>query len=244
MKILFITLLNLSILWGVNVKTYIPIKAYRYMPLVFSEVKTFMPNFKSVYYFGSLIEQESCIHLKHRRCWDPTSELKTRREQGVGFGQITRAFRKNGRVRFDTLGELKRKYPKYFRGVNWSNLKRRPKAQIRGIVLLWRRNYRILKRIPGMTELDRIAFADAAYNGGYGGVNRDRSKCKLRRGCNPKKWFKNVEYTCSKSTRALYGNRSACDINREHVYNTLRLRMGKYTKYYFEKYLKLRGYSK
>jgi len=84
-----------------------------------------------------------------------------------------------------------------------------------------------------MTELDRIAFADAAYNGGYGGVSRDRSKCKLTKGCNPKKWFRNVEKTCSKSKRNLYGNRNACDINREHVYNVLRLRMNKYTKYYF-----------
>jgi len=51
MKSLLIVLLLTFNLFGVNVKTYIPKKAYKYMPLVFSESKNYIKDFNAVYYF-------------------------------------------------------------------------------------------------------------------------------------------------------------------------------------------------
>jgi hypothetical protein len=44
----------------------------------------------------------------------------------------------------------------------------------------------------------------------------------------PGEWFGNVELHCLKSRQPLYGGRSACDINREHVRNVMLVRPAKY----------------
>jgi len=220
-----------------NIKTYIPKNAKKYYPMVLKEVKTEMPNFKYPWYFGGLIEHESCIRICGKskwvkRCWSPTSELKTKREQGVGFGQITRAWSKTGRLRFDTLRDLKRLYPNKLKGLNWNNIKQKPRLQARALILLWRRNFLYFsKDIP---LIDRIWFSDSAYNGGLGWVRIDRKICKLRPNCNPDKWFGNVEKIKDKrARRKLYGNRTAWDINRHHV-RDVKARMNKYKKFTFE----------
>jgi len=183
-----------------------------------------------VAYLGSLIELESCIHLKHPRCWNPKSRLKSAREEGAGLGQITRAFKPDGSIRFDALSDLKYKYPKELYELNWQVVYDRPDLQIRALALMMRDNYQAFdKYVPDKREA--YAFADAAYNGGLGGVNHERRACKLASWCDPNKWFDNVEKLCLKSKAALYGNRSACDINREHVEGVLNTRSTKYTKY-------------
>jgi len=78
---------------------------------------------------------------------------------------------------------------------------------------------------------EAYAFADAAYNGGLGGVDHERRACKLASWCDPNRWFDNVEKLCLKSKVALYGNRSACDINRHHVRDVLLNRSAKYLAY-------------
>ena len=78
-----------------------------------------------------------------------------------------------------------------------------------------------------------LAFADAGYNGGNGGVSSDRRACRLSGTCDDSIWFGNVEKYCMKSQVALYGNRSPCMINREHVYYVLKIRSAKY-KVFFE----------
>jgi membrane-bound lytic murein transglycosylase MltF len=79
-----------------------------------------------------------------------------------------------------------------------------------------------------MREIDLIAMSDSAYNGGYGGLRKDIRLCTTTKGCNPKVWFDNVENTCTKSKRKLYGNMSACQINRRHVRDILFRRTLKY----------------
>lgn len=90
-----------------------------------------------------------------------------------------------------------------------------------------RDNYSEFYKYAASTE-DALAFADAAYNGGVGGVNLERRACKLSSSCDPNKWFGNVEKFCMKSKAPLYGNRSACDINRYHVKDVLTTRAAKY----------------
>lgn len=75
-------------------------------------------------------------------------------------------------------------------------------------------------------------FAAAAYNGGVGGLDNERRACKLSPSCDPTKWTDNVERFCLKSKVALYGNRSACDINRAYPKDVVFIRSPKYAKFW------------
>lgn len=174
-----------------------------------------------------MIEHESCISLKHSKCWNPRSRLRTQREEGAGLGQLTRAFRANGSLRFDALEELKKKHKLDLRELTWDNIYTRPDLQIRAIVLKMRDNYSYYLKYSSSVE-EAYAFADASYNGGIGGLDNERRACKLASWCDHTKWYGNVEKLCLKSKVALYGNRSACDINRHHVTDVLRTRAPKY----------------
>jgi hypothetical protein len=178
---------------------------------------------------AGLIEQESCISLTHSRCWNPKSSLKTPREEGAGMPQITRAYKADGSLRFDALYEIRRKYPKELGELSWSNVYDRPDLQLRLVVLKMRDNYQEFQPYAS-TDLDAYAFADAAYNGGSRDVNTERRACKMSPGCDPNKWFGHVEKFCIKSKGPLYGTRSACQINREHVTNVMKIRSDKYHK--------------
>lgn len=180
---------------------------------------------------ASLIEHESCISLKHSRCWDPTSKLKTNREEGAGLFQITRAYTSTGKVRFDALEELRSKYYKELYELNWLNIYSRPDLQIRAGILKSKENYKLFAPYAANT-IEALAFADAAYNGGVSGVNSERRACKLTAGCDPSRWFGHTELLCLKSKYALYGNRSACDINRHHVHDVINIRSNKYSIYF------------
>lgn len=176
---------------------------------------------------GGLIEQESCISLKHSKCWDPRSRLKTPREEGAGLFQITKTYTSSGSIRFDALEELRTKYRPYLYELTWYNIYERPDLQIRAGILKLKDTHQHFKQFS-----DALAFTDAAYNGGISGVTSERRACYISNKCNPDKWFDNVENYCMKSKVALYGNRSACDINREHVRNVLNIRSIKYTPYF------------
>lgn len=234
MRILISIFILSTLLFSCNYKTYIPPNAKKYYPLVLEESLNLMPNFIYPWYFGALIEHETCVRLCGnsywaKRCWSPKAELKTKREQGVGFGQITRAWSKTGRLRFDTLRDLKRLYPKQLKGLTWKNIKEKPRLQARALILLWRRNFLYFSKTIPLKE--RMWFADSAYNGGLGWVRIDRKMCKLRKGCNPDKWFGNVEKIKDKRARKrLYGKRTAWDINRHHV-EDVKNRMPKYKKF-------------
>ncbi len=175
-----------------------------------------------------MIEHESCVNLTHSKCWNPKSRLRTPREEGAGLGQLTRAFKADGSIRFDALAELRSKHPKALAELSWSNIYSRPDLQIRALLLMSKTNYLYYLKYSESID-DALAFADAAYNGGIGGLDNERRACKLSSNCNHKKWFGNVEKFCLKSKVALYGNRSACDINRHHVHDVLKVRLNKYS---------------
>ena len=220
---------------GIDVKTYVPKNAYLYLPVLKKELDIYMPNFKYKPYFAGLIEQESCITLVHSRCWKPTSELKTSREQGVGLGQITRAWNSSGSLRFDSLSDMKRKYRLDLKEANWDTIKNRPDLQIRIIVFMVRDLLNYYKHIP--SDLERLAFADSAYNGGTKLLDKERTLCGLAKRCDPNLWFGHTEKQNSRGTRILYGSNTAWDINRHHVRTIFFKRallenpLGKYNKY-------------
>lgn len=94
-----------------------------------------------------------------------------------------------------------------------------------------RDNYQYYRKL-NVDPDNSLAFADAAYNGGIGGLDNERRACKISGKCNPALWVENVELFCLKSKAPLYGQRSACDINRHHVTDVLVTRAPKYKKFF------------
>ena len=226
---LLFLLFPLTALGSVSVKTYIPKNAFEHLPTVKKEQERLMPGFKYPEYFGGLIEHESCISLTHSRCWNSKSQLKTKRELGIGLGQMTKAYNANGTIRFDSLTNMRRIYASELKELTWSNIAARPDLQIRALILMTMGNYNRFQAVKD--EFERLAMTDAAYNGGLGHTLRERQQCGLKKNCDPQKWFGNVEKIVIKSTKPLYAGRSAYDINRHHVTDVLYIRMPKYIPY-------------
>lgn len=220
-----------AIAYCVNVNTYIPPQAYKYQLTIKDEINKFFPELEYKNYVPGLIEHESCLSLTHNKCWNPQSQLKTSRELGIGLGMLTKAYNTDGSIRFDKLSELRTTYKTYLKELSWETLAQRPDLQIRSIILMLNADYNKLYDIED--QYQRLAMIDAAYNGGIGGLQKERRQCGLTKGCNPNIWFDNVERMVVKSTKAIYGNRSAFSINRDHVRDTLLIRMPKYKKFNF-----------
>lgn len=194
-----------------------------YGPMLKAEQRHYWPEHPAPWMLAGLVEQESCVSLTSPRCWNPAARLKSDREEGAGMGQITRAYRADGSLRFDALADLRQEYGADLGGLSWQTVYRQPDLQLRALVLLSRDSARPFRAAPAM-----LAFGDAGYNGGVRGVQNERRACALSSGCDPGQWFGHVERHCLKSHEALYGSRSACDINREHVRSVVLLRSSKY----------------
>lgn len=66
---------------------FIPPQAFQFKDTIKNELDLYFPNLYNYNYVPSLIEHESCITLKHKRCWNSLSRLKSAREEGAGLGQ-------------------------------------------------------------------------------------------------------------------------------------------------------------
>ncbi len=222
MRFLIMMMISIGCVFGGNLP-----KGYDiYKDVLYKEIDALFPEFYVPPYFGALIEHESCISLKHSKCWNPKSQLKTPREEGAGLSMLTRAYKTDGSIRFDTLTDLVRKYPKELKGLSWNTVYNRPDLQIRAMILLWKGNYRLFNN-KGIDYWEMIAMSDASYNAGYGNVYKDMQVCKMKVNCNPKIWFGHVNTTCNRN-KILYGNRSACDIMKHHVNDVLNHKLDKY----------------
>ena len=201
----------------------LPKNYIKYGAILKAEQKKYWPNHPNPSLLAALVEQESCSRLTSPNCWSPQAKLKEQREEGAGLGQITRAYRKDGSLRFDALSDLKQEYNIDLNELSWYTIYQRPDLQLRALVLMARDSAKPFYRLPSWLE-----FGDAAYNGGIVGVQKERRACGLLKNCDPSKWFANVEYHCLKSRQILYNNLSACDINRTHVKNVFLIRRLKY----------------
>lgn len=204
----------------------LPAGAIRYLPLLKAEQERLWLDHPKPVLLAALVEQESCPSLRSRSCWNPAARLKSDREEGAGMGQITRTWRADGSARFDSLAGLRAAYGSELGAWNWDNVYQRPDLQLRAIVLMSRDAWRPFRAAPAA-----LAFGDAAYNGGAAGVQQERRACALIAGCDPGQWFGHVDAHCLKSRQSLYGGRSACDINREHVRNVMLIRPAKYSEF-------------
>lgn len=200
----------------------IPANAIYNLPVLVQEIRGEWRDAPIPHLMAGQVEQETCIRLTHKRCWSRFAELKTDRERGIGLGQITKT------ARFDRLEEIKQQYPGKFSGWTWDN----PYVasyQLRALVVMDRDLYR---RLDAATELDGMAFALAAYNGGLGGLLSDKRLCAVTDGCNPRIWFGNVEQHSLKAKVAVHGyGQSFYQINRGYVRTIIRTRSEKYREY-------------
>lgn len=206
----------------------LPKNAYALMPVVIQAIDDIWPDMPMRSYFPAQIEAESCITLTHSKCWNPRAELKTSREYGFGLGQITIAYRADGSERFNVFEEVRLQHPD-LRSWQWED-RYNPLMQIKAIVVKNRVNWGQIKWATA--DLDnKMAFLATFYNGGN--PSKDRNLCVNAAGCDPSKWWGNVERYSVKSKTPLkeYGNRSLFQISREYPVKVLRDRRPKYIPY-------------
>ncbi len=191
----------------------LPANAATYLPLLVQTQRSVWPNAPKPGHMGAQVQKESCITVKHSKCWNPRAELKTAREYGFGFGQTTVAYNADGSERFNVFKEMQSLDP-ILKTWAWQN-RFDPTMQLRALVVKNRIGY---ERISGAaTDIDHLAFSLAGYNGGMSGVLSDRRLCQATPGCDHRRWFGHTEKYSNKSRTPWKGyGKSAFDINREY----------------------------
>lgn len=207
----------------------VPKAAHTYLPTLVEKQRQIWPDAPEPWFIAGQIEQESCISLTHSKCWNPRAELKTSRENGIGLGQFTRAYRADGSIRFDKISELAAAH-KSLRGWTWDK-RYDASFQLTAIVEMDKGIYG--RQRNAATTIDRLSFTLSAYNGGEGGVLQDRRLCANTKGCDQNRWLNNVARTSLKSKVPNKGyGQSFFAINREYVTNVLSVRRSKYQSFW------------
>ena len=202
-----------------------PEQSIQYLPVLNGEISDHWPDVSSRAVLAAQTEQETCTSLKSPKCWNPRTELKTDREYGFGLGQLTVT------KQFDNFAEARKLHPS-MRSWNWSE-RYDPHRQLRAMVLMDKAGFNRLKTIKDQSE--RMAMAFSAYNGGMGGVLADRRVCAGVKGCDPGKWFGNVELHSLKAKTAARGyGQSFYQINRGYVRAVMITRRAHYAHWFGE----------
>lgn len=212
----------------------LPANAAKNLPILREVAKLKWAEYETPSIFASQAEKESCNSLKHKNCWSGHAELKTFREYGFGLGQITIAYNEDGSVRFNKFEELKSA------DADLKNWKFEDRYNVRmqsvALVILNRINYTAIKKFNPATHEEHTAMMLAAYNGGLGGVTNDISLCKKTKGCDPTRWYGNVERHTKKSKTKYKGyGQSVADINRIYPFDIMYDRRTKYLKFFDDK---------
>jgi hypothetical protein len=186
----------------------LPKLATLYIPVLAAQITALWPTMPAPSTLAAQVEQETCASLTSTRCWNPKTELKTSREYGFGLGQLTVT------PKFNNF-EAAKGWDKSLAKWKWED-RFDPAMQLKALVAYDRNLFNSIKF--GATPDDRLQFTFSAYNGGLGGVINDRHVCMATKGCNPEKWFGNVELTSLKSKTAVKGyGQSFYAINRGYV---------------------------
>lgn len=227
-----LTILLMACAWpasGQDVRTYVPTAAHQLCPQLADLQLKIWPAAPMPSFLCSQAEQESCISLKHSKCWNTRSQLKTSREWGRGIGQVTTAYRADGSIRFDKQAELREQYASLrgWTSDKWDDVN----YQLTAIVEM---DHGIFRRmLAAATDRDRLAFTLSSYNGGESGVRQDRLLCRNTRECDPAIWFGNVELYSLKSRKPNPGyGASAFKINREYIHLVMDVRRPKYEQFF------------
>jgi hypothetical protein len=203
----------------VGARLMLPALAAVYLPILVAQTAALWPTMPAPSMLAAQVEQETCVSLKSKGCWNPKTELKTDREYGFGLGQLTIT------PKFNNF-EAAKTWDKSLASWKWEE-RFDPKMQLGALVAYDRNLYRQINY--GKTDTDRLAFMFSAYNGGLGGLVKDRQVCRATAGCNPDVWFGHVENTSFRARTAVKGyGQSFFDINRGYVKNILIVRRPRY----------------
>jgi hypothetical protein len=188
-----------------------PGRSLQYLPLLDTLLAEMWPELGLRSMVAGQIEQETCISVRSKGCWNPRTEFKTSREYGFGLGQFTIVYGPDGSVKSSTFDELKKLGGKL---AAWKFEERfDPEMQLRGMILSERVLYHRIQ-FGAATEADRLAFTLSAYNGGLGGILQDRRLCQ-KPACDNSRWFGHVAVNSRKAKRPLIGYRTSFyDVNR------------------------------
>lgn len=211
----------------------VPKNALQYLPVLKVQIGKIWPS-KPPHpeYFAAQVEQESCVSLTSKGCWNPHTELKTSREYGFGLGQITIAYDAKGKERFNNYRAMVDKYSE-LRNWKWDD-RYNPAYQIDALLLMDKESFVAASRLTSSVP-DQYSFMFSAYNGGLGGLIQDRKLCTTIKGCDPSKWYGNVELHSFKSKTKFKGyGQSAFEINRGYVKNIEQVRSPKYVPYFVD----------
>src|SRR5262249_49793348 len=151
--------------------------------------------------------------------------LKTSREDGCGIGQFTRTFNADGSVRFDALTDAKRLDPSLSEW-SWrdcSNIT----FQSRGLVLSLNTHDPNFKALMADNNETKACVA-AQHNGGAGSTAKRIRLCRMTPGCDPRKWFGNLEYQVVQSTVKVKGYGESFDQTNSRYPGRVFARMPKY----------------
>ena len=211
----------------------IPPQAMQYFPHLQVEAAETLRGEVAPAILASQVEQESCITLTHKRCWNPTVEFKTAREQGFGLAQITITYDKQGHEVMNRFKDLQRLDPMLAQW-KWDD-RFDARYQLRALAVGDRD---CLPYALGATGEEKVAMAMACYNGGAGskkrknGLTGDRIVCRATVNCDANRWWNNVELTSTKAKAPAPGYKvSFFQINRDYVRRILRERSTKYRAY-------------
>jgi hypothetical protein len=150
-------------------------KAKPYTHIFQEVVHKYWTDVKSEHYMLGQTEQESR--------WIIRAELKTSREYGFGFAQITVT------DRFNNFLEAKKNI-KALSAWSWEN-RFEARYQFIYLVLTDKSNFTKMKFMK--TTIDKWAGALVCYNAGTGTVIQRRALCKQTLGCQPDKWFDGLD---------------------------------------------------
>lgn len=190
----------------------VPAPARAVLPLLKQEIAATWPAAPAAN-VAAQIHRETCITPTHRYCWNPHAELKTRREYGFGLGQHTIAYTADGRVRFDKWAELRSRFPALLDEWTWER-RYDARMQLRAVLL---QDSALARDCSAVTD-DSLECLFCSYNGGFGGFLQDQRLCAATPGCDPMRWWGNVERTSLKAKTSVAGyGASFFEINRSYV---------------------------
>ncbi len=198
-------------------------KAGPYIPTYKQVVRQHWPDAPHQEYFPGKVEQETCVNLA--KCWNPRVELKTSREYGCGLSEVTRAYRKDGSIRFDKLEEARHRYAA-LAGWNWDN-RFEPRYHFVFIALEAKRLYASMR--PYFTDdINRWAAAMVSYNSGPGTVTDRRAVCSRVKGCDRTLWFGGLDTVMIPGEEKLLYGKPLYQRRNEYPHNIIHIRSAKY----------------